>query len=252
MALIKRRAFLGLTGATLAAGAVAAGAFAGWTLSDNGARPLLLAARDDGAVRRPPTEYPELSARQPRRPSAADPAHPGTTALLRPRGIPQRWRMVVHHRERHQRSRSRRTRRLSPARQAAATHRRTVEPRPGTAPIALAARWRDPGGGQRRHSHRSRESGGDEPRQHGFQPGAAQTRRQPAEQGTVARADEQRAPSGSGQRRYYRQRPAIHGRPGRSGAVAGDQTAGPGVPTLCPGRSATPGDEPVQRQRGHP
>ena len=47
MALIKRRAFLGLTGATLAAGAVAAGAFAGWTLSDNGARPLLLSARND-------------------------------------------------------------------------------------------------------------------------------------------------------------------------------------------------------------
>src|SRR3990167_8220449 len=49
MALIKRRAFLSLTGATLAAGAVAAGAFAGWTLSDNGARPLLLSARNDAA-----------------------------------------------------------------------------------------------------------------------------------------------------------------------------------------------------------
>src|SRR3990167_11131781 len=49
MAVMKRRAFLGLTGATLAAGAVAAGRFAGWTLSDHGARPLLLSARNDAA-----------------------------------------------------------------------------------------------------------------------------------------------------------------------------------------------------------
>ncbi|WP_079204977.1 DUF1513 domain-containing protein [Pseudomonas sp. CC6-YY-74] len=46
---MKRRAFLGLTGATLAATAAVAGAFAGWTLSDNGAQPLLLSARNDAA-----------------------------------------------------------------------------------------------------------------------------------------------------------------------------------------------------------
>jgi len=45
--MIKRRAFLGLTGATLAATAVAGGAFAGWTLSNNSAQPLLLSARNN-------------------------------------------------------------------------------------------------------------------------------------------------------------------------------------------------------------
>src|SRR3990167_9712089 len=47
MALMKRRTFLALSGATLAAGAVAAGAFAGWTLGGNGVQPLLLSARND-------------------------------------------------------------------------------------------------------------------------------------------------------------------------------------------------------------
>ena len=48
---INRRAFLGLTGAALAATAAAAGTLGGWTLMHNDAQPLLLSARKDAAGR---------------------------------------------------------------------------------------------------------------------------------------------------------------------------------------------------------
>jgi hypothetical protein len=48
---MQRRAFLGLSGAALAATAAAAGAFGGWTLFDNGPQALLLSARNDAGGR---------------------------------------------------------------------------------------------------------------------------------------------------------------------------------------------------------
>ncbi len=48
---INRRVFLGLGAATLAAAAVAASTFGGWTLTRSGVQPLLLSARNDAAGR---------------------------------------------------------------------------------------------------------------------------------------------------------------------------------------------------------
>src|SRR3990167_6936871 len=118
---INRRAFLGLS-AAVATTALAAGAYAGWTLLHNGPQPLLLSARNDsagkhfavgyrldgsqvfstqGPVRRPPPQPPELPDRPPRRPPVTNSQLTQTAPFLRPCRVPQGRRMAARHRARH-------------------------------------------------------------------------------------------------------------------------------------------------------
>ncbi len=62
-------------------------------------------------------------------------------------------------------------------RRTAGAQRRDFHPWHRPAPGGVDARRRNPGGGQRRHPHRSRKPRGNEPQRHGAEPGADATRR---------------------------------------------------------------------------